>query len=214
MYPAYKEVPVAVLEALLAHPDDERANDALLFEGEGEAGCWSAAATRCELSDEVLAERFAGAVVPVEPDDRRWYAGIELGKYPDWEDDLPFRYFVGLGDVDRDLDLTDVLERRNPDEDVARWAALGVEPVHFRRARVTHTTAVGTEQCGFATDVVCYGISGYRWPHELAATWSWILEALARTARFRARVLARFADELRYYEGCAARRSGDLYLIW
>jgi len=215
MYPTYKEVPVEVLEALLAHPDDARANDALLFVTTDETADWSEVTVRCVLPDDVLADRFASAVLLVDVEHRRRYGAFDLGKYPDWETDVAFRHFVGIGDVDQDVDLTGVLEPELPeDQEIARWAALGVEPVRFRTGRVTHQTESGLDQCGFSTDVVCYGISGYRCRNELAAVWSWILAALARSGVHRARVLERFEQELRYYQGCAARRSADLYLVW
>ncbi|GHJ42730.1 hypothetical protein Cs7R123_00720 [Catellatospora sp. TT07R-123] len=202
----YKEIPATLLAQLLERPDDARRVDGLLF-APGAASGWSAAASRTTLTDEQLDARFTWPGLAVSADQRHLLGGLDLGKYPDpdW-----FACFLAAAEDPAGIDLTGLLSP-DPAEQAAAWRT-ATEEADLGPHHSAHQD--GDSEYGFSTDTPCYGIPSYRRSEDLAAVWARIERVLAAHPRLAGRIVEQFGPEIRYYHGCAARGSADLYVCW
>ncbi|MBO6935170.1 MAG: hypothetical protein JJ863_09340 [Deltaproteobacteria bacterium] len=209
MYPAYKEIRESTLAALLSNPHDAAHVDGLLFvPADGDRVSWSI--ETCE-ADVVDASRFGRAELPFTDDERKTLGGLSLGKYPDWDEHLGFRHVLAAEDGDTLDEVLAILGAgENPDATAEALADLGLEPAELPNRSETGEA----DLMGFDTDLVCYGIPGYRTPGDLAAVWARIEDMLDGFPERVPAILDVVEAEVRYYYGCAARRSADLYLVW
>jgi hypothetical protein len=211
MYPAYKEIPAALLARLLERPDDEEWVDGLLFEAvdpdSGTAPGWSTAANCSTLTDEELRTRFTWPHLAFSTEQQRRLGGLDLGKYPDpdW-----FGHLLFAADTPERIDLTGVLSD-DWEESNAAWGKIVEVPV---RDPVHSAYRSGDVEYGFHTDVPCYGISGYRTAQDLTFLWDKIERVLASYPEHADRVIEQFEAPIRYYYGCVARGSVDLSVCW
>lgn len=133
--------------------------------------------------------------------------GVQLGKLFDWQADAEFWHYVETV------------------ESGATAAGLGVlltaPQETWRTAIDTNTSAASKALAGVAYDrpvirseTPCYGINHHRTPGELAAVWQRIDRAVTSHPDLTGRVVDRFATDIRYYYGCAARGSAELSVVW
>ncbi|MFG2039551.1 hypothetical protein [Dactylosporangium sp. NPDC048998] len=213
MYPMYKEIPATLLARLLEHPDDEKWVDGLLFEAldpdSDTAPDWSAAASYSTLTDEELRARFTWPRLTFTAGQRRRLGWYDLGKYPDpdW-----FGHFLFAADTPQRIDLTGVLSDSGDwDERTAAWEKIAEAPIQVAHHSAYHE---GDSEYAFGSDVPCYGINGYRTAGDLAIMWDKIERVLAAYPELADSIIEKFDHEIRYYYGCVARGSVDLYVVW
>ena len=208
MYPVYKEIRSDTLTALLSNPGDPAHVDGLLFVDDGESIRWSDEASVAAAADP---SRFHRSDLPFSVEQRSVLGTIQLGKLPDWDDHLGFRCILAARDGDELDEVLAILgARENPDATAEALAELGIEP-----AELPHRTHTGEDDLlGFDTELVCYGIPGYRTAGDLAAVWARVEDMLEGFPERVPSILDVVEAEVRYYYGCAARRSADLYAVW
>ncbi|BCJ64873.1 hypothetical protein GCM10009779_61310 [Polymorphospora rubra] len=211
MYPAYKEIPAALLTRLLERPDDEEWVDGLLFEAgdpdSGTAPGWSAAVSYSTLTDEELRARFTWPHLTFSAEQQRRLGGLDLGKHPDpdW-----FSHLLFAADTPQRIDLAGVLSDDRDERNTA-WEKIVEVPVQVADRSAYRRGDVGY---GFHTDVPCYGISGYRTAEDLTSVWGRIERVLASCPEHADRIIEQFEAQIRYYHGCVARGSADLSVCW
>lgn len=223
MDPERKEIPAALLARLLERPDDPAWVDGLLFVLEGNVVKWSAAASRSALGDEELARRFTFPGLTFSAEQRRTLGRYEYGRTRDWEPDVDDQFLQYKKAVSSDAtvpQLTGLLDEAGDDfyhravrQPLARPHGAG-EPAWLGSQETTTAVGEPVERRPLATDLVCYGIGSYRTAEEMAEAWRTIERNITRHPDLIERVVTKFADELRYYYGCFARGSGELYLVW
>ena len=225
MYPLYKEVRPSMLQRMLADPLNARMIDDMLFEVDSEKGVydWSEEASRFEPAPGVLFDPLCPAI-SMTREEKLQLGELDLGKLPDSNTELFFRYFLRLADLpkckaSRLLDALDALGEtdRSEEEEEAWLESVEVEPAKLSLRQPRVEQGGSSKAVGFATELVCYGISSYRTSEDLRGVWRCIDQVFERfplhVEGFLEHQLSEIGRAIRYYHGCAMRESADLYMV-
>ncbi len=209
------EIPRDLLDKVLEDPGNAAWVDGLIFSPDG--GGSSAAATWSDLSDEELESRFTWPHLTVTAEQRRLLASYDCGKlgaFEPWNAEAPFFYLLNAADHPDQIDLEYMLSIDDDGSDALAdaWGTAVGEPALVHASHRSHT--VDGVNHGIASNVACYGISGYRTPEDLAGIWRKVDRIVTRYPDLVGPIVDRFDTEIRYYYGCFARGSADLHVIW
>lgn len=195
MYPLYHELPASNLLKLFLDPLNSDYVDKIVFGQENVIGS--------ESNSSIPDSKY----FKMNENEKEEYGVLDLGKGFDFFNYNPFLKFLKLSENNNEIiELEKYLESHE------KFYELQLDPEPTITSR--RTVIFGkNEYIGFASENVCYGISGYRLPIELKYIWNQIESIFDKYTTHIDQFMKLFREEIIYYYRIYIRGNGDLFMM-